>query len=355
MPHEILFLKNAGDITYNERSLVKTMHPPLSPHSKVTPTFSLMLIAMIAHGAFLATTHAATYLSESFTGATAPGWVFAAGQGDNPILTASDGIDTPGNGWLRLNTDTLNQATFSYHENAIPTHSGLIITFDFVIWTTASTNSTGDGFALTLFQPTANPAPGAYGGSLGYAQRTDIEGDIEGMTVGVLGVGFDVFGNFSRASEGRVGGPGQRKHSIAVRGPMGATRNEGYAYIGGTESLDPFSTSGATTTRASATTYTARVTISPSAAIQVDWRPENGEWETLFDCDCPAGTLPEELMIGFTAGTGFARSTHEIRNLSVTAIPEPGPPAFVLLFVGALVVGHRRRQAISSGKQLLSS
>ena len=152
--------------------------------------------------------------------------------------------------------------------------------------------------------------------------------------------------HISRASEGRVGGPGQRKHSIAVRGPMGATRNEGYAYIGGTKSLAPFSTSGATTSRDDATIYTARVTISPSAAIQVDWRPENDEWETLFNCGCPAATLPEELMIGFTAGTGGTRSTHEIRNLSVTAIPEPGAPAFVLLFVGALV-GYRRRRCIA--------
>jgi len=307
-------------------------------HRLIARPLWILVHAAMVHAAFFATSMGATYISESFTGATAPGWVFAAGiNSDNPLLTASDGIDTPGNGWLRLNTDIGNQATFSYNQNTIPTHSGIVITFDFVIWTTAT--SAGDGFAVTLFQPTANPAPGGYGGSLGYAQRSGIDG----MTVGAFGIGFDVFGNYSNPTEGRIGGPGRLNHSIAVRGPMGATRSEGYAYIGGTETLPAFSTSGATT-RDDATVRTARITISSTAAIQVDWRTANGEWETLFNCGCPAGSLPEELMIGFTAGTGGTRSTHEIRNLSVTAIPEPGPPAIVLLFVGALVVGHRRRR-----------
>lgn len=295
---------------------------PASPLSwfRIIAAVFILGTALAAHG------NAATYIDETFTGETAAGWVFTAGQGDNPFLTAST-IDTPGEGWLRLNSDSTNQATFSYHQQAVPTSAGLVIMFDFVIWGTA--NSPGDGFAVTLFEPNATPSPGGYGGSLGYAQRTNIEG----MSAAVMGIGFDTFGNFSRASEGRVGGPGQRAHSIAVRGPMGANRNEGYAYIGGTETLSPFSTVGANTTRNDATVRTARITITSSAAIQVEWREENGSWESLLICACPDGNLPEELMIGFTAGTGAARSTHEIRNLSVSAIPEPQT---AILFVASV-------------------
>jgi len=280
---------------------------------------------------------AATYISESFRGETAPGWVFSAGQGDDPILTAASSIDSAGDGWLRLNTDTLNQATFSYYNTPVPTLAGLVITFDFVIWR-GSQGSAGDGFALTLFQPTENPAPGGYGGSLGYAQRNAIEG----MTVGVLGVGFDVFGNFSNPNEGRNGGPGRTPHSIAVRGPMGENRNEGYAYIGGTDTLPAFSTSGNNVTRDSATIYTTRITITSTAAIQVEWRTGNDDWELLFDCGCPSGTLPEELMVGFTAGTGQAHSTHEIRNFSVTAIPEPSVALISFAGMGILLMRRRR-------------
>ncbi len=126
---------------------------------------------------------------------------------------------------------------------------------------------------------------------------------------------------------------------------MGQTRNDGYAYIGGTESLDPFSTRGSNTTRSIATIYTTRVTITSTAQIQVEWRPEDGEWEFLFNCGCPAGVLPEDVMVGFTAGTGAARSTHEIRNFSVTAIPEPG---VAIMGIAALTLLLRRNRRVES-------
>ncbi len=69
---------------------------------------------------------AQTTFSESFTGSSAPGWVFGANTGDNkPFFTAATGnggydgsgnaigaaIDPSGNGWLRLNSNTGNQST----------------------------------------------------------------------------------------------------------------------------------------------------------------------------------------------------------------------------------------------------
>lgn len=53
-------------------------------------------------------------------------------------------------------------------------------------------------------------AIGAYGGSLGYAQKTAASGavlaDINGVSKGYLGIGLDEYGNFAAASEGRIGG-----------------------------------------------------------------------------------------------------------------------------------------------------
>jgi len=101
------------------------------------------------------------------------------------------------------------------------------------------TNGSGaDG--ITFFPRDASKTfgVGAYGGSIGYAQKTTAGGggaDINGMNGGYIGVGIDEFGNFSNATEGRIGGIGFTPNSISVRGPgQGLT---GYDYLGGTNGL----------------------------------------------------------------------------------------------------------------------
>jgi len=277
------------------------------------------------------------YLTDSFTGTTAPNWVFVTGLGDGPSLTASTGVDDPGDGWLRLTNDATNQSSFVYYDQPISSALGLRVTFDFVIW--SETSSVADGFAFVIFDAAATPAAGGYGGSLGYAQRDGIEG----LAGGVVGIGFDEFGNYSNPTEGREGGPGRVADAIAIRGSQGETRNDGYEYITGTGSLDDFAT-GSAQSRDDAVIHTVRITLTPDKVLTIEWKPETStEWETLigpFACELEC---PEWIKIGYTGGTGGATAFHEIRNLEIAAaIPEPGSLALLLCGVALLVMRERR-------------
>lgn len=280
---------------------------------------------------------AANYVTEAFTGTSAPGWTFVNGQGDGPSLTAPT-VDPDGDGWLRLTKDATNQSSFVYYNDAIPTVGGLVFTFDLVIWGSRNANSLADGVTLAIFDAAVTPGAGAYGGSLGYAQRSGIPG----LAGGIVGFGFDVFGNFSNPTEGRLGGTGQIRNSVAIRGSMGADRNSGYEYITGTGSLGTFSTPG-TTDRSKATVHTIRISIPTDQRISVEWREEGKEmWEMLinqYQCNLEC---PENIKFGFTGGTGASYANQEIRNLSVTAIPEPGALGMALGAGLALLVIRRR-------------
>ncbi len=152
-------------------------------------------------------------LNESFTGTTAPGWKMTG-----PAKLTAGTVDTPGNGWLRLTGNGANQAGFAYMDDALPFNYGLDIDFRYSVW-----GGTGaDGFALVMFDGSVTPdSAGAYGGSLGYAQRSGVGG----LRGAILGIGFDEFGNFANPTEGRQGGTGFSPDTITVRGPGDGTAN----------------------------------------------------------------------------------------------------------------------------------
>ncbi len=293
--------------------------------------FKWILLLQIAVLSAVAQT---TYVSSDFRGGTASDWTMVTGAGDGPSLTAATGIDPAGQGWMRLTGDKDWQSSFVYYNKAIPTSGGLQFMFDFVIW--GAESSRADGLTLAIFDAKVTPAAGAYGGSLGYAQRSGING----LAGGIAGFGFDTFGNFSNPNEGRIGGPGQRANSIAIRGSMGATRTNGYEYITGANNLSAFSTR--TTNRADAVVHTVRITIPTDKKISVEWQAEGEGWVTLIDEHQCYLNCPDEIRFGFTAGTGALSSNQEIRNLSVTSVPEP---TSVLMVSVVLVAGFwiRRR------------
>ncbi len=291
---------------------------------------TVFLLAAVAQPA-----RSAVYVSESFTGTTANDWTFVNGMGDGPALTAASGIDLDGEGWLRLTADKLNQSSFVYYNQAIPTAGGLSFRFDFAIW--GSRTSLADGFTLAIFNAAATPDAGGYGGSLGYAQRSGING----LAGGIVGFGFDSFGNFSNGTEGRVGGVGSRPNSIAIRGSMGADRTQGYRYITGTGSLASFGKPSAAN-RDAATVHSVRIDIESDKTVSILWKTEDEEeWTALIDDYQCNLVCPENIRFGFTAGTGSSYSNQEIRNISVASIPEPVALTLVLGFGCALLAGRR--------------
>ncbi|GAB3938687.1 hypothetical protein GCM10027614_19230 [Micromonospora vulcania] len=103
--------------------------------------------------------------------------------------------DAPGSGKLRLTDATINRTGGLFGATSVPTASGLDMTFNLYQY-----GNTGgaDGMTLVLAAvDPANPAApasiGQSGGALGYTGTRSLPG----LANGYLGIGFDVFGNYS--------------------------------------------------------------------------------------------------------------------------------------------------------------
>jgi hypothetical protein len=289
----------------------------------------------------------ATLLDESFRNDDVndnTAWLFGTGAGSaNPILTArastspsgvgglaGGGTDANGDGALRLTNNARDQAAFVIYNKPIASTNGLSITFELF----AYNGSGADGINFFLFDAAqTNVTAGAYGGSLGYAQR-DVP-PITGIEGGYLGIGFDEFGNYSSGTEGRVndaGTGGIFADAIAIRG---SEANQ-YRYLTGTGSF-PTGLDNPTATNRNdpGTKKTAKIDITPNGStatvsVKIDL---NGDGDFLDANEAPAslsnytvpttnGTLPANFKFGFASSTGDGTNFHEIRNLKITsAIP----------------------------------
>lgn len=299
----------------------------------------------------------AVLVDETFRGTdvTAKPWLFGVGtEGSaNPFLTArpdplpstnglpgsATPIDTDGNGALRLTNNTNDQAAFAIYNSAIASNAGLSITFDFFAYNGLGTNGArpgGDGISFFLIDGTQSPTTaGAFGGSLGYAQK-QIDG-IDGIVGGYLGIGLDEYGNFSNPGDfpngtgQRVGGPGEVQDSISIRG-AGAGQT-GYAFIAGSGSLPGGIDNVAATNREDAT-RTARIDITPAGilSVKIDL---NNDGDFLDVGEAPAatsniniitangGAIPANFKFGFASSTGDATNIHEVRNLVISTFSTP--------------------------------
>lgn len=121
---------------------------------------------------------------------------------------------------LRLTDAGTNVATAAHLQRMFP-GSGNKIVVEFDHYAYGGTGA--DGIAVTLSDASITPQAGAYGGSLGYAQRTGVNG----FGSGWLGVGIDEYGNFRNDDEGRGDGGGTPTglvpDSISVRGSGSGT------------------------------------------------------------------------------------------------------------------------------------
>lgn len=188
--------------------------------------------------------------------------------------------------------------------------------------------SGADGIAVIFSDSLVTPVAGAFGGSLGYAQKSNpgsdctVPGGCPGFAGGWLGIGIDEYGNFSNPSEGRSGGPGQRPDAVTTRGSgSGMT---GYLYHTTTGTLAPgIDQAGATP----APGYRYRVIIdhsnSTNALVSVE-RDTGSGYTTLiapYDAKAQAGqaNVPTSWLLSYTGSTGGATNIHEIDNLSICA------------------------------------
>ena len=139
---------------------------------------------------------------------------------------------------IRLTDAVPTQAQLRLFSTPIDTAKGLSVTFDFFSYggSGGSSGGTGgDGFSFSLIDGNQSLInPGGFGGSLGYAQRSNADPK-SGITGGYLGIGFDEFGNFSSGTEGRVGGNISSKvpDAVAVRGSQATN----YKFLTGTQTL----------------------------------------------------------------------------------------------------------------------
>jgi MSHA biogenesis protein MshQ len=248
-------------------------------------------------------------------------------------------------GALRLTDNTANDATAATMPGTFPA-AGNLITVEFKHY---AYNGTGaDGIALTLSDATQAPTPGAYGGSLGYAQKDNAScatPPCNGFVGGWVGVGIDEFGNYSNPTEGRSGGPGAIADAVAVRGSGSGL--VGYPYMSGTGSLSPGVDNPGTTTPSFGHAY--RITVdarcyqldtnnpeltcnNPSLAKKAQVtvnRDTSGAGSfsaanQLFTFDAYAanmsqGDVPANWKLSFTASTGGNTNIHEIKGLKICA------------------------------------
>ncbi len=244
---------------------------------------------------------------------------------------------------LRLTSNQNDQRGYVYVDVPFPSSYGLKVEFEYF-----SYGGTGlflaDGISMFLFDGDApNFAPGGFGGSLGYAQRNSEPG----LRNAYLGIGFDEFGNFGKADEGRLGGfsvLGENNlaaNSIVLRGPGNGL--QGYPFVVGRKTMEvgtdkdglnpgaqfPISSGGSGTSRVTDPMVPGYRRVN----LELQPKPEgDGFFLTLTMLVTTQEGLPRQvtifdrpfdyrppknLKIGFAASTGGYNNFHEIRNVKV--------------------------------------
>ncbi|UED84882.1 DUF7507 domain-containing protein [Streptomyces profundus] len=264
-------------------------------------------------------------------------------------------------GYLRLTDAATDQAGAALYEQAIPSGAGLHVTFE--QWQYGgTTDPPADGISFFLIDGAATlDAPGAFGGSLGYAQKLPDDDPsqefLPGVNQGYLGVGLDVLGNFFGDWEQRGNGCAERSpagtefrvpppgpNMVTVRGPGNGT--DGYCFLtatadqltttppwnstlpgelhGPTTALPPDVTPEEAETLLEPSRRTVTVEISPTPdpvlTVAVDFHDGAGSQRVL---STPAPQpVPDSYKFGFAGSTGLFTDVHLIRNVAVHPVAE---------------------------------
>ncbi|MCH8550815.1 MAG: DUF2341 domain-containing protein [Natronospirillum sp.] len=228
-------------------------------------------------------------------------------------------VEVAGSGRLRMTEAVNNQATAATLQRLIPAAGNRVeLEFDYY----AYGGSGADGLTIVLSDAEVTPQPGGYGGSLGYANRSGING----FAGGWLGIGLDEFGNFSNPTEGRNGGPGSVTDAVAVRGA--GQGQSGYEYLVGTSSLTPgVDGTGETTPHRYRVTINSRTTGTTVLRIERDVGDGNGYQTLIEDFDVlndaspgfSQSPVPDNFLLSLTGSTGGSNNIHEFGTFEICA------------------------------------
>ena len=235
------------------------------------------------------------------------------------------------NGRIRLTSNQNNQSTALSLNQSVPARGHLT---EVVFRMYAYAGSGADGIALVFSDSNQVAQPGNYGGSLGYANGNNNDG----FNGGWLGIGFDEYGNFSRATEGRVGGLGdgslalsQTRDRVVLRGAETGNVNTQYQFIGASEQLVPGIDESNSFIPAPGHLYRVRIDNRDQQKVAVsverDLTGTGNAYTTIYDnSDISAiqPQLPQRFTISFTGSTGGSTNIHEFNYFSVCSLPGSG-------------------------------
>lgn len=261
---------------------------------------------------------------------------FAGTLGTSWSVGSQSGSWTPAivSGRLRLTDATTGQSTWATLQRLLPA-AGNKVTVEFDYFSYGGSGA--DGIAVVFSDASEAPAAGAFGGSLGYAQKSNpgsdcvIVGGCPGFAGGWLGIALDEYGNFSSPTEGRYGGTGQVVDSVSIRGS--GTGVSGYRFLQGTATLSPGIDANNVPPGTVAHRYRIIIdhTDSVHAYVSVERDTTSGAGTAYtnliapFDVKDPGysqSAIPVSFNLSFTGSTGGSTNIHEIGNLSTcTGLP----------------------------------
>jgi MSHA biogenesis protein MshQ len=238
-------------------------------------------------------------------------------------------------GYLRLTNNTADNAKAVSVPGIFPATDNYI-SVEFLHY--AYNGSGADGIAVILSDYAIPAVPGAFGGSLGYAQKSNpgsdctTTGGCPGFTGGWLGVALDEYGNYQNPTEGRSGGSGFIRQSVGMRG-SGSGMN-GYKYLAGTASLSPQVDNSGSSTHAPGYYYQVIVDArneptSTSVTVNRDTTGTGNSYTSLINLPnvytaatahgFTQAAVPNNWQISFTGSTGASNNIHEIGGLRICA------------------------------------
>ena len=280
----------------------------------------------------------------------------ASGNSSSGTLHSCPGNnDANGSGKLRLTAASTNEEGGLFSATSVPTSQGIDATFN--TYQYGGSSADGIAFVLAAVNP-ANPLSpsslGQTGGALGYTPFSANSG----LSEAYMGIGLDVFGNFSNSSyEGSgctdplyISSTGTVPGQVVVRGPGNGT--VGYCAVNSTATRTTSKALALRATTRTASLVPVEVAINPTTAsfttasgitvaagaYKVVFTPVGGSATTLSGT-LPAvpsglypssswttsGGIPKQLAFGWVGSTGGSTDFHEVSNVNVVsfnAVPQ---------------------------------